>query len=385
MIDVIKREFEILKNNSFVLYVLLLAPIIFSCIIIGTFFTGSLNKLPVSILDEDNSAISRQIQRAVNSVPSAEIKYKVLNLAEGQRLLTEGKAYALIVIPKNFSRDLKRMSVPKIVLYYNNQTILIGGVISKDILTVLYTTAGAVDAATRIKKGLPPKIALNKVNLIRVDEHVKSNPYLNYSYFLTFAAIAHIFQIFAVFISIWSFGNEFKKGTTKEWLSVANDNIYKAVFGKILFYSSIITILMLSVYFGYILLYKAPFEGNVLFFMISSFIFVLAYQLIGMMFVAILSNYRLAMSCGAFYTSLAFTFAGMTFPVMAMPLIGKIYSSFLPIRPFVNVVIDQTMKGIPPIYDIGYLLWISGLGLMGFLSVYLLNKHVYREDLWYQI
>ena len=104
-----------------------------------------------------------------------------------------------------------------------------------------------------------------------------------------------------------------------------------------------------------------------------------------MMFVAILSNYRLAMSCGAFYTSLAFTFAGMTFPVMSMPLIGKIYSSFLPIRPFVNLVIDQTLKGIPPIYDIGYLLWISGLGLMGLLSVYLLNKHVYREDLWYQI
>ena len=385
MINVIKREFEILKNNSFILFILLFVPIIFCCIIIGTFSAGILNNLPVSVLDEDNSAISRQIQRAVNSAPSAEIKYRVSNLAEGQRLLTEGKAYALIVIPKNFSRDLQRMSVPKIVLYYNNQTILIGGVISKDVLTVLYTTAAKIDAVTRIKKGLPPKIALNKVNLIRVDEHVKSNPYMNYSYFLTFAAIAHVFQIFAVFISIWTFGNEFKKGTTKEWMSAANDNIFNAVLGKLLFYSSVITILMLAVYFGYILFYGAPFEGNVLFFAFSSFIFVMAYQLIGMMFVSILSNYRLAMSCGAFYTSLAFTFAGMTFPVMAMPLIGKIYSSFLPIRPFVNVVIDQAMKGIPPIYDIGYLLWISALGLMGFLSIYLLNKHVYREDLWYQI
>ena len=105
----------------------------------------------------------------------------------------------------------------------------------------------------------------------------------------------------------------------------------------------------------------------------------------GLAFVAVLSNLRFAMSVGAFYTSLGFSLAGMTFPNMGMPLFARFYSSLLPVRPYVNLLIDQAMKGFMLKYDLIYLFWIMAIGLLGTMFVPLLKKHANNEDLWYQI
>jgi len=104
-----------------------------------------------------------------------------------------------------------------------------------------------------------------------------------------------------------------------------------------------------------------------------------------MMFVSITSNLRLSMSSGAFYTAMGLTFAGMTFPAMSMPAIGRFYSIFLPIRPYVNLFVDQAMKGFPIQYDLIYVCWITATALLGLSSIGLLKKHAYDEGLWYQI
>ena len=220
---------------------------------------------------------------------------------------------------------------------------------------------------------------------IRVDEKIKSNPYLNYSYFLSYAAVAHVFQIFAVLLAVWTLGIEFKEGTTKEWLKEADNSIISAAFGKLSVYLIVLLIQMFIIYGGYVIIYGAPFEGNILFTIFSSGIFLLAYQLMGLAFVAVLSNLRFAMSVGAFYTSLGFSLAGMTFPNMGMPLFARFYSSLLPVRPYVNLLIDQAMKGFMLKYDLIYLFWIMAIGLLGTMFVPLLKKHANNEDLWYQI
>ena len=380
-----KREILRIKSSKFMFIVIFVLPIFFSFVIWWTFSAGTVKDLPIAVLDLDNSDISRGISRAIDSTPSASIKYKVESYNQGYNLIKSGQAYALIVFPQNFKKDLNKNNQPKIVFYYNNQTILIGGILSKDIQSAVITSMKAVDAQIRMKKGLSKDAVMQKINLIRVDERVKSNPYMNYAYFLAYAAIAHIFQIFAVLFSVWTLGIEFKDGTTKEWLKTAKNSIFNAVFGKLCVYLIIFSVQMLLTYICYIILYGAPFHGNIIFCIFSTTLFILAYQLIGMMFVAITSNLRLSMSCGAFYTAMGLTFAGMTFPAMSMPDIGKFYSIFLPIRPYVTLFIDQAMKGFHIQYDLIYIYWITATGLLGLSSIGLLKKHAHDEDLWYQI
>lgn len=384
-INTIKREISKIKFNKFLMVMLFIAPIVFSIVVIWTFSAGIPKNLPIAVLDLDNSDITRTITRAIDSTPSAKVRYKVENYNQGYDLIKEGKVYAIIVYPKDFKKDLNRNNTPQIVYYYNNQMILIGSIITKDIQSAVMTLTKSVDAQIRMKKGLAKDPTLSKINLIRVDEKIKSNPYLNYSYFLSYAAVAHVFQIFAVLLAVWTLGIEFKEGTTKEWLKEADNSIISAVFGKLSVYFIVLFIQMFIVYGGYVIIYGAPFEGNILFTIFSSGIFLLAYQLIGLAFVAVLSNLRFAMSVGAFYTSLGFSLAGMTFPNMGMPLFARFYSSLLPVRPYVNLLIDQTMKGFMLKYDLIYLFWIMAIGLLGTMFVPLLKKHANNEDLWYQI
>ena len=384
-INTIKREISKIKFNKFLMVMLFIAPIVFSIVVIWTFSAGIPKNLPIAVLDLDNSDITRTITRAIDSTPSAKVRYKVENYNQGYDLIKEGKVYAIIVYPKDFKKDLNRNNTPQIVYYYNNQMILIGSIITKDIQSAVMTLTKSVDAQIRMKKGLAKDPTLSKINLIRVDEKIKSNPYLNYSYFLSYAAVAHVFQIFAVLLAVWTLGIEFKEGTTKEWLKEADNSIISAVFGKLSVYFIVLFIQMFIVYGGYVIIYGAPFEGNILFTIFSSGIFLLAYQLIGLAFVAVLSNLRFAMSVGAFYTSLGFSLAGMTFPNMGMPLFTRFYSSLLPVRPYVNLLIDQTMKGFMLKYDLIYLFWIMAIGLLGTMFVPLLKKHANNEDLWYQI
>ena len=384
-INTIKREISKIKSNKFLMVMLFIAPIFFSIIVIWTFSTGIPKNLPIAVLDLDNSDITRTITRAIDSTPSAKVRYKVENYNQGYDLIKEGKVYAIIVYPQNFKKDLNRNNTPKIVYYYNNQMILIGSIITKDIQSTVMTLTKSVDAQIRMKKGLAKDPTLSKINLIRVDEKIKSNPYLNYSYFLSYAAVAHVFQIFAVLLAVWTLGIEFKEGTTKEWLKEADNSIISAAFGKLSVYLIVLLIQMFIIYGGYVIIYGAPFEGNILFTIFSSGIFLLAYQLMGLAFVAVLSNLRFAMSVGAFYTSLGFSLAGMTFPNMGMPLFTRFYSSLLPVRPYVNLLIDQAMKGFMLKYDLIYLFWIMAIGLLGTMFVPLLKKHANNEDLWYQI
>ena len=384
-INTIKREISKIKSNKFLMVMLFIAPIVFSIIVIWTFSAGIPRNLPIAVLDLDNSDITRTITRAIDSTPSAKVRYKVENYNQGYDLIKEGKVYAIIVYPQNFKKDLNRNNTPKIVYYYNNQMILIGSIITKDIQSTVMTLTKSVDAQIRMKKGLAKDPTLSKINLIRVDEKIKSNPYLNYSYFLSYAAVAHVFQIFAVLLAVWTLGIEFKEGTTKEWLKEADNSIISAAFGKLSVYLIVLLIQMFIVYGGYVIIYGAPFEGNILFTIFSSGIFLLAYQLMGLAFVAVLSNLRFAMSVGAFYTSLGFSLAGMTFPNMGMPLFTRFYSSLLPVRPYVNLLIDQAMKGFMLKYDLIYLFWIMVIGLLGTMFVPLLKKHANNEDLWYQI
>lgn len=100
---------------------------------------------------------------------------------------------------------------------------------------------------------------------------------------------------------------------------------------------------------------------------------------------AVLSNMRFAMSVGAFYTYLGFSFSGMTFPSIALPEFGNFYSALLPIRPFVNLLVDQALRGFSPVYDLKYLAWMLCLAVPGIICLPMLKKHAKTEGLLYQI
>ena len=102
--------------------------------------------------------------------------------------------------------------------------------------------------------------------------------------------------------------------------------------------------------------YRIPLKGSFVFLMFSTAVFLLSYQCAGIAFVEVLGNLRFSLSCGAFYTGLGFTFAGLTYPANSMPFLLKLYTFLIPLKSFIKIFYDQTLKGIYWGYDIKALL-----------------------------
>ncbi len=64
--------------------------------------------LPVSVVDDNHSPVSRQIIRDLNAGPHADVKTIDDNLSTSLKRLGSSKDYALLYIPHNFEEDVLR-------------------------------------------------------------------------------------------------------------------------------------------------------------------------------------------------------------------------------------------------------------------------------------
>lgn len=383
-LNVVKREIKRFYKRPLIWTVSFILPF-FLCILICLIFSkGSPTNLPVAVLDEDNSEISRLFVRNLNTLPSCNVAYRITDLNEGKKLITEGKVYAIFAIPKEFQKDLYRLKQPKLVFYYNNQRILIGGIISKDVNLMVQTMLVGIDAKMRSKRGLPMTEAIKQANLIKVYEHIRSNPYFNYQYFLSLIAFGHILQIHIVLTSLWALGTEFKLGTAKDWLKTADESIIIAFLGKETPYFIIFSILFAILYLICYVFIGMPYEGNILFGIFSTTIFIITCLSVGLIFIGINGNFRYGLSNAAFYVAMGFAFAGVTYPVMAMPILAKMYSAMLTLSYWVQIIIDQSFRKIPVIYDLKHILSMLALMGLGLLFLPRIKKFAYDEKRWYQ-
>lgn len=382
--DVVKREFKRFYKRPLVWTISFILPMLMCLLICLIFSKGSPTNLPVAVLDEDNSEISRLFVRNLNTLPSCNVAYRVTDYNQGHQLLTEGKVYAFFAIPKNFQRDIFRLKQPKLVFYYNNQRILIGGIISKDVNLMVQTMLVGLDAKVRNKRGLPMDEAVKQANLITINDHIKSNPFFNYQYFLSLIAFGHILQIHIILTAVWALGTEFKLGTTKEWLKKADNSIVIAFLGKLTPYFLIFTILFTILYIIYFLFLGAPYVGSIITGILGTGIFIFSCLSLSAIFLSINGNFRYGLSNAAFYVAMGFAFAGVTYPVMAMPWAAKLYSAIIPLSYWVRIMINQSLRNIPPVYDLKNFIAIFLLVCLGWIFLPRIKKLANDESRWYQ-
>lgn len=382
--EVVKREIERIFARPLGWVVSLVIPLSMCLLMCFIFGKGSPVDLPIAVYNADHSELSRLFVRNLNTLQSCKVKYQVTSFKEGQDLLTEGKIYGFIAIPKDFQRDIYRLKQPELMYYYNNQRILIGGIITKDVSSMLQSMVVGLDAKIRNKKGMPMEAAIAQANPIAIVDHVNSNPYFNYLYFLALIAFGHILQINMVMISVYAIGTEFKYGTTKEWLQIADNSMWTAILGKWTPYMAIFAVvfaILAVVYFG---LYGVPFGGNAMLAVLATIAFMISCFAIGIIFMSINGNFRYCLSNSAFYVAMGFAFAGITFPTMSMPLFAKIYGALLPLSYWIQVMLDQTFRNFPIVYDLKHFVGMIVLAVLGFAALIRLKKLALDEKRWYQ-
>lgn len=352
----LQRELRRIARQPMYWLLLVVLPVISFAFFAVIFKEGVARNIPVAVLDEDHTTLSRKVTQMIDDTPTAMVSYEVQSMDEAEHLMREGKISAIIQIPAFFEKNILSVGQTHLESYVSGTNITVNGLLAKDIQTAVTTFQAGVQLQMLMKQGLTEQQAMAQIMPVRFIKHVLFNPYTNYSYYLSPSFMPMMLMIFAILVTIFAIGTELKHGTAREWLSSANGSMLSALIGKML---PLIAIMLLMTLLMFVILFKivgVPLNGSLTVLMLGCMLFVLAYMSIGVLIISLLSNLRLSLSIGGGYSVLAFTFSGLTFPMMAMYPSMQLFSKIFPFTFYTDIFIDQALRGAPVIdslWDMG--------------------------------
>ncbi len=377
---VFKRELQRMISRP--IYLLASVGVMLFCFIFFlTFFKeGMPRKLPIGVVDQDNSYISRTLTHNVDALPQLNVYKHYPNHEEARKDMQRGKIYAFVSIGKNFEADLLASRRPQVEFYVNETYLIAGSLAYKDLTYIGELGSGYFQQRLMQARGVVGDENIMPVlQPIAVDSHSLGNPYTNYGIYLLNLLLPGVLQLSILMLTVFAIGIEIKQHTQGEWYAASGHSITAALIGKLLPYTIIFIILGIT---SNLLLYSYmhfTMNGKIWRMFLATIVYVLAYQSIGVFIIGLFSRLRDAISLSAFYGLFAFTFAGFTFPIEAMPYKAQIFNYLFPIRYYFKIYVREALYGAPVNYSLIYFAAMSVFLLLPFIVIRSLKNNLEKE------
>lgn len=380
--DALGRELRRLTHQPMYFVLMFLLPLLSFVFFAVLFQKGVARDIPIAVLDQDRSTLSRKVTQMIEETPTALVAYGIQSMDEGERLMREGRISAVVQIPAFFEKNILSNSQTHIEAYISGSNITVNGLLSKDIQTAVTMFSAGIQIQLLTKQGLTERQAMAQLQPVRFDKHVLFNPYINYGYYLSPSFMPMMLLIFIVMVTVFSIGTELKNGTAREWLASADDSMGAALLGKMLPVTVIMFLLSLVMFVIIFKVVGVPLNGSFTLILTGTLLFILSYQSISVLIVSIMANLRLSLSLGGGYSVLAFTFSGLTFPIMTMYPAMRAVSKLFPFTYYTDLFVDQMLRGAPARCSLPDLGCMALFIVLPFLCLRRLRRLCTEEKFW---
>ncbi len=379
---VLCREVTRIRQNPAYRFLLFLGPLTGILLMYFIFRNSTVKEIPIAIVDKDHSTLSVKIGNAIEASPDVDVVFQSQDLYEARDYFEKGMVMAIVVIPEETEELVFNGAETALPVYINGTNVLLAGLIQRSVLTTIRTVSGGVQMKKQLMEGKNATDAMVRVMPVNIQKHLLFNPFTNYTYFLSSAMLYLMLYLFVLLSSVYTLGNELKRGTGSELLEASGNSIRFAIVGKLAPYTLIFSAFTV---FINLLLYKfegMPLNGSFAAIFAGQFITVLTYQLLGLVFIGATINLRLALSLASAYSMMAITFSGLTFPLEGMPLAARIFATIFPFTWWEKLFISQSLHGAPVSEALIYICYILIFLLvsLGFMPVY--KKYLGNAKYW---
>ena len=379
---VMQREAARLVRQPMYLVLMVILPVVSFSFFALLFGQGAIRNIPIAVIAQDNTTLSRKVVQMIDETPTALVAYGIQDMTEGERLMREGKIMAIVLVPPFFEKSILSNTQTHLENYVSGTNITVNGLLSKDIQTAVTTFSAGIQLQLLMKKGLTERQAMAQLMPVRFDKHVLFNPHINYGYYLAPSFMPMMLMIFVVMATIFAIGTELKNATANDWMQTAGGSIQAALLGKLLPVTTVmflISLVMLVINFKVV---GTPLNGSLAMILVGTLLFILSYQSISVLIVSLLANLRLSLSIGGGYSVLAFTFSGLTFPIMAMWKPMQWVSCIFPFTFYTDLFVDQMLRGTPWVYSLPDLCYMSLFIVLPMLCLPRLKRVATEEKFW---
>ena len=343
------RELDILRKNRIYGFCMLVFPALLVVFFTTMLDDGTAMDLPVGVVDQDNSAMSRGLTRNLDAMQSSRVVYRFANVTEARNAMQEGKVYAYLLIPEGTAAKLLAGRRPKISYYYTMTCMTAGSMAMKDMKTIGTLGSAAVGQATLSAKGASKEQIRAAMQPVTVDAHMIANPEGSYNYSLTTVFVPGILMLFMALLSAYALGTEMKFDTGKEWLAMADGNILVAIIGKYIVHA-LVFLLVIFLYEYYIFeVLHFPRLGGTWKIVRLTLLQVSAGLGFGIFAFGLMPSLRMSMSISSLWSVLSISMCGSAFPVAGMGAPLQAMSWLFPLRHYWMIYQATVLNGFPVI------------------------------------
>lgn len=372
--SIVRRE--VIRMHSRPLYGLSMVCAPLFCFI---FFTtlmkeGLPQNIPAGVVDEDNTAVSRSILRNLDSYQQTELIKQYSNFAEAREAMQRNEIYGFFYIPKGTQEKASSQQQPVISIYTNATYLIPSSLLYRDMKTMATMAAAAVGREVLLAKGAGMEQAMGFLQPIKVDMRPLGNPWLNYNIYLSNTILPAVLSLMILMVTCFSVHTELKDGTAREWLSMADESVLKAVSAK-LFPQTMVFSLMALIYL--VLLYgwlDFPHNNGFWPMFLAAELLIFASQGFAVFIASAIPSLRWSLSLCTLWGVLSIPISGFSFPVMGMPPALQAMSYMFPLRYYFLIYVDQALNGVPLVFSAWYYVALTAFTILPLVDIHMLRK-----------
>ncbi len=347
----IRKELIQVRRDRRMLPIVIIAPI-FQLLILGYAVSLDVRDIPVAVVDQDNSAGSRDLLRAVFNSGYFVEAGRQEKAEKVEALLDSGRAAVAIIIPAGLERDLlagKAASFQCLVDGTESQTATIG-LNYLELVARNYNQKLILQALEKIGAGVRPAV-------IQPEVRVFFNPALISRNFLLPGVFGLLLMVMTVILTAMAVVKEYDRGTMEQ-LIVTPLRPLDIILGKLLPFFIIGTVDVVIIFAVTRFWFGLPLRGSFLLLLGLSFIYMLSTLGIGLFISTITRTPQQAMLTSFFFMIPMMMLSGFVFPIENMPRFFQWLTLAIPLRYYLVVLRGIFLKGVglSALYDEALLL-----------------------------
>ena len=303
------------------------------------------NKLPVAIVDYDNTITSQKLSSDLNVHQMIDIVQHLPSYEEAKELLERNKIQGFIVIDKGFENDLKQIKGTKIKVYLNTTRFLVSNDINKAINEVIGAKAVEYRKNYYRTQGYSYEHSKQLSEPVQLDMRPLYNTTESYGDFMLPGLLALILHQTLLIGLAESIAKEREYNILHQLYAVSNNNTFAALIGKISFYFILFCAYATFFYIVNFNLFAINLIGSIPLLIFLTLLYLLAIIFMSVFIASFFKRKILSLQVFAF-TSIPFLLiSGYSYPSSAFLEPMNIIGNLLPSTPYLTAQIRLTQMG----------------------------------------
>ncbi|MGA2434865.1 MAG: ABC transporter permease [Bryobacteraceae bacterium] len=346
--EIIRKELRQTLRNPRTRGMLFLPPLI-QLLIFGYAVNLDVDNARIAWVDMDRTPESRELRAAFEGSRRFQVLFNPASEAEAQRLLDASKIQAAAIVFPRFAQKVNRGDPTSVQILVDGTNSNTASLISSYANEIVGDFANRTMAAQQTRKLVARTMATGApvntgVPSIDVRSRVWFNPdLLSRNYFVP-GVVVNIIMVVTVMLTAMAIVREKEIGTMEQ-LMVTPIRPVELILGKTLPFAAVGLFDVILVTGAALLVFHIPFQGNILFLLACSMLFLLTTVGLGVFMSTVSQTQQQAVMGSFFFNTPAFMLSGFAFPIRNMPAVVQYISYLNPLRYFMQIVRGIFLKG----------------------------------------